>query len=257
MTKRILFWSLPLLLLFGSCKTLKSTETTTKMISTKKLVKAYEKAEFSKNTIQAKIKVHYEDPKISQNVVVKLRLKKDEVIWMSGSFLGIPLAKIKITPTSVQYYEKITKTYFDGDFSLISNKLGTELNFHQIQNMLVGQSLLPLNYKHDVQIADNSYLFTPKNQAALFDVLYWINPTNFKIDKQVLKDTNEDQSLSIIYTDYQFLSHSYFPKNIQIDAVQSKKVTQIDMEYRSVEFDKELRFPFKIPSNYKKISLPK
>lgn len=257
MTKRILFWSLPLLLLFGSCRTIKSTENTTKMISTKKLLKAYEKAEFSKNTIQAKIKVHYKDPKISQNAVVKLRLKKDEIIWMSGSFLGIPLAKIKITPTSVQYYEKVTKTYFDGDFSLISNALGTELNFNQIQNMLVGQSFLALDNKHRVQIAEKSYLFTPKNQAALFDVLYWINPTNFKIDKQVLKDANENQSLSIIYSDYQFLSHDYFPKNIQIDAVQSKKVTQINMEYKSVEFDRELRFPFEIPSNYRKISLPK
>ncbi len=256
MIKRMLLMSLPMLLLISSCKTVKSTETSAKMIAVKKLIKAYEKAEFSQKTIQAKIKVHYKDPKLSQNVSVKLRLKKDEIIWMSGSFLGFPLAKLKITPSSVQFYEKITKTYFDGDFSLISDALGTELNFEQLQDMLLGQSLFPLHKDAAVQIVHNSYLFTPRKQANLFDIFCWISPTHFKVEKQEIKDNKENQSLSIKYPNYQQISKKYFPKNIQIDALQSKKLTQISMEYRNVEFDKELRYPFEIPANYKRIKLP-
>ncbi len=257
MTKRILLMGLPILLLFSSCKTIKPNESSTKMLSVKKIVKAYEKASFSKNTLQAKIKVRYKDPKTAQSAVVKLRLKKDEIIWMSGSFLGIPLAKVKITPTSVQYYEKITRTYFDGDFSLISEVLGTELNFDQLQNMLLGQSMLPLDNKYELQMENNSYLLTPKKQALLFNMFCWINPMHFKVDKQILEDTSANQTLSILYSNYQELSNENLPKNIHIKAVQSKKVTSIEMEYRNVEFDKELRYPFEIPSNYKKINLIK
>lgn len=257
MTKRILLMGLPVLLLFSSCKTIKPNESSVKMLSVKKVVKAYENASFSKKTLQAKIKAHYKDAKTSQNVAIKLRLKKDEIIWMSGSFLGIPLAKVKITPTSVQYYEKVTRTYFDGDFSLISEALGTELNFDQIQNMLLGQSLLPLDNKHELQVENNSYLLTPKEQALLFDIFCWINPMHFKVDKQILEDTSDKQSLSITYSDYQELSKENLPKSIYITALQSKKTTNIEMEYRNIEFDKELRYPFEIPSNYTEINLKK
>jgi len=253
MTKRLLFFGLPILLLFSACKTIKTTETTFKMLTTKKVVKESEKNAFSKNTVEAKIKVHYSDPKLSQNLIIKFRLKKDEIIWMSGSFLGFPIAKIKITPTSVQYYEKITRTYFDGDFSLMSEALGTELNFQQLQNLLVGQSLHNLDNKHTSIIDNKSYLVTPNDQAELYEVFYWINPRHFKLDKQTINNLNEHQSLSVTYPSYQNSSKTFFPKIINIIATQPKKTTKIDMEFKNVEFDKELRFPFKLPFNYKEI----
>jgi hypothetical protein len=48
------------------------------------------------------------------------------------------MAKASITPTSVSYYEKIKGTYFEGDFSALSQWLGTDLDYNKIQNMLLG-----------------------------------------------------------------------------------------------------------------------
>jgi hypothetical protein len=50
------------------------------------------------------------------------------------------MAKASITPTSVSYYEKIKGTYFEGDFSALSQWLGTDLDFNKIQNMLLGEA---------------------------------------------------------------------------------------------------------------------
>jgi hypothetical protein len=36
----------------------------------------------------------------------------------------------------VSYYEKIKGTYFEGDFSALSQWLGTDLDYNKIQNML-------------------------------------------------------------------------------------------------------------------------
>ena len=256
MSKQIFYYGLAALVLFSSCKTTKSTGSAIKSISTKKIIKSHQKVTFSKNTIQAKIKTYYKDAKTSQSLTIKLRIKKDEVIWMSGSFLGFPVAKVKITPTSVQYYEKLTKTYFDGDFSLISDALGSGLDFQQLQNILLGQAVFDLNDgRFKSQIDQESYLVTPKKQTELFDLFYWINPKHHKLNKQEIQNSDDDQKLSIVYPKYQKVSGVFFPKEMSINATQSDQKTQLKMEFRSLVFNKKLTFPFSIPQGYKEITL--
>lgn len=223
--------------------------------ATVKLLKEYDNSIFSEKTVQAKIKLDYQDPKQSQRVTIRLRMKKDEVIWMSASFLGFPVAKVKITPTKVQYYEKIKKTYFDGDFSLLSSVLGREINFQQLQNIFLGQSLMSLNSQFTSETDGKSLKLTPKNQDELFDIFYWINPSHFKLDKQEINATKEKQILTIDYTAYQNISNTYFPKTIVIDAIQPKQTTHLEMDFRNVEFNTNLKYTFNIPSGYKEIKL--
>ena len=131
--------------LFTSCKTKKvATNTTIMSMSTKKIIKNHYSNSFEKKTIKARIKAKYQDKKNTQSLVIKLRMEKDKAIWMSGTMLGIPLAKVLITPNRVMYYEKIKKTYFDGDFELLSNFLGTEVDFEKLQNLLIGQTIFDL-----------------------------------------------------------------------------------------------------------------
>lgn len=241
-------------LLISSCKSTKPTISTMNH-ATVKLIEEYDNAIFSQETVQARIKLHYQDPKISQNITIKLRMKKDAVIWMSASFLGFPVAKAKITPNKVQYYEKIKKTYFDGDFSLLSQVLGRDINFEQLQNIFLGQSLLSLDTQFTSKTDGKSFMLTPNRQDDLFDVFYWINPTHYKLDKQEINATKEKQTLTIEYTDYQHISKEFFPKKMSIDAVQPKQTTHIDMDFRNVEFNKELKYTFVIPSGYKEIKL--
>ena len=256
MSKKVLFYGLSFLILFNSCKATKGTESTVRALSTKKVIKAYQKAEFSKNTIQAKIKTRYEDAKNTQSLTIKLRMQKDEVIWMSGTFLGIPVAKVKITPYKVQYYEKLNNTYFDGDFSLISDALGADLDFQQLQNILLGQAVFGLDDgKFRSQIDRQAHLVIPRNQEEILSIFYWINPKHFKLDKQNLESLESDQHLSIIYPEYQKASNALFPKQILINATQSKQTTRLEMEFRNVIFNKKLTFPFSIPSGYTEIKI--
>ena len=50
------------------------------------------------------------------------------------------MAKALITPTKVSYYEKINNTYFEGDFSLLSNWLGTDLDFQKSSKFIPWKS---------------------------------------------------------------------------------------------------------------------
>ena len=58
--------------------------------------------------------------------------------------MGFPIAKALITPTEIKFYEKISKTYFVGNYELISNWLGTSFDFDMIQNLFFGEALIDL-----------------------------------------------------------------------------------------------------------------
>jgi hypothetical protein len=247
-----------ILLVVTSCKSNKDLVNSSKInnISTKKIISNHYNNNFHQQTIYAKLNAKYSDKKTSASVSIKLRLEKDKTIWMSATKLGIPLAKVKITPNRVVYYEKLQRTYFDGDFSLLSKWLGTELDYEKVQNILLGQAVLNLKKgKYNSVIDKNSYQLSPKKENELFGILFFMNPDNFKLDKQEIRHPEKQQLLSVSYPNYNKIKGEQFPKNIYIRASDHKNLTTIDIEYRSVEFNKELTFPFSIPKGYKEISL--
>lgn len=246
-----------IIVLFTACKSQKVvTSSPIKSMSSKKIIKNHYSNQFNKKTVNGRLKAKYQDKRNSQSIIIKLRMEKDKTIWMSGTVLGIPVAKVLITPTRVSYYEKIKKTYFVGDFSLLSNFLGTEIDFDKVQNLLIGQTVLNLNDKRYSSSLDaNSYFLEPKHQEKLFDIFFWLNPSHFKTNKQEIRQPIEQKKLTIDYTEYQKISDVTFPKKINILAVDKTDKTELDLDFKSVEFDKKVSFPFKIPSGYKEIKL--
>jgi hypothetical protein len=243
---------------FTSCKSKKNmtNSNTIKMVSTKKIINNHYENSFHQQTINAKINAKYKNDKTAVTIGIKLRMEKDKTIWMSATKMGIPIAKILITPNKVSFYEKLNKTYFDGDFELLSNWLGTELDFEKIQNILLGQAIFDLKKeKYDTEIVDKTYQLTPKKNNELFDILFFINPENFKINKQEILQPEKEQILTVSYPNYKEINGEQFPQKINITAIDNKKPTIINIDYRSVEFNKKTTFPFSIPSGYKEISL--
>ena len=108
-----------ILIITTSCKTNKVIVEagTAANISTKKIINNHYTNNFNQKTIFAKLSAKYKDKNTTATISIKLRLEKDKTIWMSATKLSFPLAKVKITPTRVSYYEKLQGTYFDGDFS--------------------------------------------------------------------------------------------------------------------------------------------
>jgi len=63
--------------------------------------------------------------------------------------------------------------------------------------------------------------------------------------------------LKINYTNYQEIEKRILPNEINVAAVDGNVRSTIAIEYRNVEFDRELRFPYKIPSGFDEIVLKK
>lgn len=238
------------------CKTTKTGTSSAEDLTTTKVVKASYATHFDFKTLVGRLKVRYTGPSNSQNVSLSLRMEKDKVIWLSGSFLGITLAKAKITPDHVQYYESIGGTYFDGDFALLSDFLGTALNFEQLQALLLGEPIFDLRDGQYLATPEGArYRIEPKKQQALFDLFFYISAGQFTLEQQRLKQDKESRELMVVYGDYEAYEQGLLPKAISIKAREASEITEVDIEYRNVDINVDVSFPFSIPDGYEEIKL--
>ena len=241
-----------------SCGGTKKTtnKTTTEDIATARLIENHYGNTFEFNTLVARTRVRYQDKKSRQTVTVNIRIEKDKKIWMSASILGITGAKALITPEKISFYEKINRRYFEGDFSFLSQYFGVQMDFEQLQRLLIGQTVYNLrDGNYQVDQVEGLYKITPKKQLDILNLFFFMEPQDFLIKKQQVTQPKDNLSLDVNYTTHQLVKGKSFPKNIAIEVLENTDQTHIDIEYRSVEADVPVRFPFSIPSGYKKITL--
>ena len=253
--KRIIQISLLIGLLFViGCKATKNVASTgevNKRLSSKQIIKEHAKNETNFKTLQTRVKVEYIQGEMEQSHSINLRMEKDKTIWLSAT-LGI--VRAKITPEKVSFYNKLDNTYFDGDFSLISGLLGTDVDYEKIQNLLLGEALFDLesgNYKSDIH--EKSYLLQPKRQSALMEIFLLLNPSHFKMDSQQIAQEFGNRFLQVDYKGYQEVDKQIIPEKVSVVALEGDYETVINMEFKSVSLDEDLRFPFRIPSGFEEI----
>lgn len=256
---RIITYVIVLLMVFSSCKTNKVIveKSSLKTMSSKRIVKRHLENSFRANTLDSKIKVRYTNHRGSirkrHEFTVRLRMKKDSLIWMKGSKV-VTAFKIQITPNSFSFYSPISKEYFEGDFSLLKKILGVDLTFVQLQDLLIGKSIFDMKGKRfDSEISENSYKLTPKVQEQLFDVFFKINPDHYKLDQLYLSNEEKDQSLRIDYQKYARLKKDIIPTKMMINAAEGDYYTWIDLEYRSLKLNEPINVRYRIPDGYKRI----
>ncbi|WP_026451169.1 DUF4292 domain-containing protein [Aequorivita capsosiphonis] len=244
-----------LLLVITSCGGAKKI-TNIEEASAKEVITSHKAAAPDFKTLAGRMQLVYETDEKLQSITVGLRMEKDKNIWIKASILGITIAKVLITPTSVSYYETIGKTYFEGDFALLGEWLGTPINFQQTQNLLLGQSIFTLKpSEYNSEIFQNKFKLLPKQQPQNFIHSLFLNPDNFKIASETLSQPNDDRLLSIRYGDYQKLEEQFYPKNITINTSEKGEATKIEINYKKIDLNVNVSFPFDIPQGYEEIQL--
>lgn len=243
-----------LILFFVSCKSTKNISSSGELndnLSSEQIIKAHTKQNTRFKTLQSRVKVEYIQGNKSQMHTINLRIEKDKTIWLSAT-LGV--VRAKITPQKVSFYNKLDNTYFEGDFSLISDLLGTELDFQNVQNLLLGEAIFDLNNQtYNIDIHEASYVLSPKTQNTLYEIFFLLNPSHFKMDSQQLAQSLKRRMLEIDYKNYQKVEKQILPQHIKIIALEEDEETIINMVFKSISLNNDLRFPFRIPSGFDEI----
>ncbi|WP_134148518.1 DUF4292 domain-containing protein [Flavobacterium sp. 270] len=219
----------------------------------KKVIDKHYNNKLDFKTLYIKASARYVDEKQSQNVTAEIRIEKDKQILISVRFLGITMAKALITPSSVSYYEKINSTYYDGDFTSLSTWLGTELDYNKVQNLLVGEAFDDLRKgKYTQTIVENLFRLEDEKDANIKKAFY-LDSEKFLVQKEEISQPAENRMLEIKYSDSKTFDQGTLPTGIEINALQPKGKTNINLNYNNISFNEELNFPYSVPSGYKKV----
>ncbi|MFT7351097.1 MAG: hypothetical protein ACI9XR_000831 [Flavobacterium sp.] len=247
-----------IIILFASCKSkaVLAEGNATKSLDAIKIVNSIYANVTDFKTMYIKANARYKDDKNSQSVTAEIRIQKDEKILVSVRVLGFTVAKALITPTSVQYYEKIGSAYFEGDYSALSKWLGTDLDFQKLQNLFLGKALYDLkNQKLKAEIVNNLYQL--QGNTGDMVATYDFESSNFLLKNQQFNQLSQNRKLQVSYPDYNKFGELILPLSITMDANQNQKNTNIQLEYKTVNLNEELNFPYSVPDGYERISLDK
>jgi len=221
----------------------------------KKVIEKHYDNKLDFSTLYIKASAKYVDEKQSQNVTAEIRIEKDKQILISIRFLGITMAKALITPDAVSYYEKINSTYYEGDFTSLSKWLGTDLDYSKVQNLLIGEAFDDLRKgKYTQTIVDNLFRLDEEKDANLKKT-FFLDGEKYLIQKEEISQPSENRTLQIAYSDTKNFDQGALPTSIEINAVQPKGKTSINLNYNNISFNEELSFPYSVPSGYKKVTI--
>ncbi len=189
-------------------------------------------------------------------------IENGKKIWMNISALFLNMGRGLATPDGVKGYEKWNKTYIDSNFDYLNHLLNINfLDYQALQNLILGKSFVPVNTA-DFQLTENAqgYLLTSKqNQKFINNGQESEYQTNLQYDKTgdllqiTLKEILKNESLDVMYSDWEQEENIRLPKNVKI-IIKGSKSSQILMENTIFAFT-SMETPYSVPSNYTKTDI--
>lgn len=242
---------LSLLLIITSCKTKQSVLEADTSVSAKEIIENYN----NQNKLDFQV-LHIKGSTSYSlfNVNLDIRIKKDEIILVSGRVLGTTIVKAKITPDYVSYYNKWESEYFEGNYEFLSDFLGTELDFQKVQNLLLGRTLDNLSREKFIfEIENNLYKLSSSRKD--LNKAYYFEPNNFRLVRQFVEQKHENRSAFVEYSNYKTQNNNVLPFAVFISSLNKKDKNEFKVEYKSMEFNTEISFPYEIPSGYRAVEI--
>jgi hypothetical protein len=203
--------------------------------------------------MDGKARMVLRDANKEREVKANIRVRKDSVIWMTFSVIGVQGGKALINHDSITIVSNVDKEYYVFEYAELSKRYNFEINYDVIEAAILGNLIMPR--KETDEVKQESSFFVLKQASNNVTVDNFVNAASMKIEKVELKEGSSNNSLVINYSNFQPLGSKLLPYNGTINlfykAVSGLLNTTVIFEYNKAEIkDKELKFPFNIPKRY-------
>lgn len=238
-----------LLLICVAC----SKKTVSPILGEPKATLSIEEIDF--DYFQGKARMILRDANKEREVKANIRVRKDSVIWMTFSVIGVQGGKALINKDSITIVSNLEKEYYVFDYAELSKRFNLDINYQIIQAAMLGNPIIKHAETDEVQRESSVYLL--KQQTGDVNVVNYVNAASQKIEKVEMKEGNSSNSLVLNYSNFQPVGNKIFPYNGTINlfykTVSGLLNTTIIFEYNKAEVgDRELKFPFNIPKRYER-----
>lgn len=249
MNKSLGFFFIGLCLLTAAC----SKKVVSPTVMTHKTTLNVEEIDF--DYFQGKARMVLRDANKERDVKANIRIRKDSVIWMTFSVIGVQGGKALINRDSITIVSTVDKEYYVFPYSELSTRFHFKIDYNVVQAAMLGNLIIPRSQEDAVEQESSMYLL--KQSESGINVVNYINGASMKVEKVEMKEQNSMNSLVINYSNFQPVGDKVFPYNGTINlfykTLSGLLNTTIIFEYNKAEVgDRELRFPFNIPKRYER-----
>lgn len=178
----------------------------------------------------------------------KITVIKDSLIYASVSKLGIAAYKVLADPDSVRIRKTLEKSAEICDYSLVKRATGFDLDFYDLQDVLVGD-LVSLSDTLDLQgKEEGNYHFEGSYNSTRFD--YYINESDAQLGKMEVVDERRNQSSRLSYLEMTEHGKQRMPHHILFELLLPME-SVMEFQHSKVEINPEqVNTNFRIPSSY-------
>ncbi|MGN6640779.1 MAG: DUF4292 domain-containing protein [Mucilaginibacter sp.] len=216
---------------------------------TAEMLKRVRSAQLSFNTFSGKAKAKLNVNGSTNDVTLNIRINRGQKIWVSiTAIAGIEVARALITPDSLLVINKIQGVYLRKPFNYIYKYASSQLDYHSIEALLVGNAIPQLlNDNAQLQADTSSMVFS----GNLNELVYKLTESHDLHTRATnLSNPNAGQSLQVDNSAFIQAANKQIPSQIDISSAAGTKKVQISLHYFKVDFDQPLQYPFSIPSSY-------
>lgn len=189
-----------------------------------------------------------------------IRIARDSIIICSVTpFAGVNMefARIGIDKNGITILDRINKRYFSMTFDEAQNQLGMAMNYNAFESIFTNRVFIynnpyiPLVSDFKVSSLGDQTLLTYSDNKVSEE--FYFNSAKTLVSGMIASGNR--YSMRWNYSDYVEYNNVNFPKKFSLKVAGPDFHRQIDVQYKSVELDRDRSFEFKIPSSYKKVSL--
>jgi hypothetical protein len=214
-----------------------------------------QKKRINYKTFSSKVKVEYKDDK-NRNLDFNafLRMKKDSAIWVSIiAALNIEAYRVIITPDSITIMDKINRTIQRKPLAYLQAITQVPFDFSTLEDLIIGN---PVYLDRTViAYADQGEKISLSTIGNSFKHFITVGKSDLQLLFSKLDDVDVSRSrtASLAYASY-LPAGSWLFASIRNISLSEKNKLDILLDFKQVDFDKPLAFPFSIPKNYRVIN---
>ena len=200
-----------------------------------------------------KARLSFRDNTKEREVKANIRIRKDSVIWMNFSVIGVQGGKALINKDSITILSTVDKEYYVFDYAELSRRFNFKIDFHVIQSAMLGNLVMAKGQGDDIISEEKFNRLNQKQGSVVIKNL--IHKESKKLAEVEIAESSTGNRIRLDYSDFQPIEDKLFPFKGIIDILYKtpKGIVNntIVFEYNKAEVgDKELRFPFNIPKRY-------
>jgi hypothetical protein len=203
--------------------------------------------------LHGKARLNFRDNTKEREVKANIRIRKDSVIWMTFSVIGVQGGKALINKDSITIVSSVNKEYYVFDYAELSRRFNFKIDFQVIQSAMLGNLIIPKSQANEISLEEKYNRLNQKEGSV--NIMNLINKETKKLELVELSESTTGNKLKLDYSDFQPVGDKLFPFKGVIDILYKTQKgivnNTIVFEYNKAEVgDKELRFPFNIPKRY-------